>query len=131
MKRLLITALWLSSNIVLVNDAFGETRTTNGTASLFEHIGDMGCPLYEDPRCKSGETCRVGFVLQGEIASRLYDLLSKHGVERNDDLAEWVGGAYATTSDDLIFCSDRNGEKTCSLVYDPFANKAATFQVCE
>jgi hypothetical protein len=133
MQRLFITALWLSSNIGLVHDAFGETRRTNGKASLSEFIGESGCPLEEfgSGGCRPGETCLVTIGFDGEIASHMYSLLAKHGVKRDDEVAEMLGSAYVQSSDELIFCFELEGEKTCTISFDPQANRAQPHQICD
>lgn len=129
--------LSLTCGVFFVDGAYAETRTTNGTASLDEFIGNSGCPLEDtewskgETGCKPGETCSVGIRFGGAIAARLYDLLAKHGVQRDDAVAGMLGSAYVRSSDELLFCFDYDGQRTCNLTYDPLANKALPHSICD
>jgi hypothetical protein len=110
---------------MLINtaDAEAENKMFEGKAIAYESIGDTGCPIDPDPNCKPGEPCRVDLVLEGNVAARLYDILARHGVQKDDEMAELVGGSYTQTSDGLIVCVEHDGERTCNLGYDAIKNR--------
>jgi hypothetical protein len=107
---------------MLINtDAEAENKMFEGKAIAYESIGDTGCPIDPDPNCKP-EPCRVDLVLQGNVAARLYDILARHGVQKDNEMAELLGGSYTETTDSLIICVEHDRERTCRLAYDAIKN---------
>jgi hypothetical protein len=70
-------------------------------------------------------------VIDGEVATKLYELMSRHGIEK--DISELLGADYVMTRDGLITCSklkELPGPR-CFFAYDVPNNKATQLRICE
>jgi len=125
MKHIVISLMWL----LITGTGLAGARDLQSTARGFEGVeGGERCDIGIE-NCRTGETCRFDIVIDGEVAAKLYELMSRHGIDKG--LSELLGTDYVVTSDDLITCSKEPSGPQCHFAYDVPHNKATGVRICE
>ena len=79
--------------------------------------------------CQEGETCRYDIVIEGPVAVRLYELMAKHGVQK--ELSELLSMDTVATNDGLTMCFKEPSRYRCHFAYDAHNNKTISVRICE
>ena len=97
----IVTSLML---LLIAGDGLAHARNLQSKATGSEGAKERGerCDIGVE-NCQDGETCRFDIWIEGQVAAKLYELMSRHGVDKG--LSELLGADYVMTSDGLITCS--------------------------
>jgi hypothetical protein len=119
MRRCLIPLVFL----VMAEPVRGEVIKSEGRAEAYVDVrtGTEACGWDASPECPVGQPCFVRIYLEGQAARALYDAIKRHGTKIDD----FSGNPYVGTQSDALACYEEDGNYSCQIGYNAFANVLA------